>query len=105
MMRKFFVEVCVHTPETVVINRQDAQNWPDSVQAAREMVLAMFHDDPMADRLFHNGIYSYVGVNDFGDRVVIRPVCEADGEDMQVVPCALKEKCTDLKVYPKCREH
>lgn len=103
-MRKFFVEVCVHTPEAVVINRQDTRDWADSVQSARETVMTMFHDDPMADRVFHNGIYSYVGVNDFGDRVIVKPVCETEEEEMMVVHCPLQEECTDLKIYPQCRK-
>lgn len=73
--RQFFVEVSTETPDATVINRIPAKDWGECVQTARDLTINMFYEDPMAQRVFHNGRYSYEGRNDLGDTITIVPTC------------------------------
>jgi hypothetical protein len=84
-MRKFYVEVRVHKPDSVVVKYEPTRDWIHSLQVARDMAVAMFYDDPMTQRVFHNGRFTYANRNDLGDVVTIRPVVECMGDEARTV--------------------
>lgn len=85
--RQFFVEVSTETPETTVVNRIPAKDWAECVQVARELTTNMFYDDPMAERVFHNGLYKFEGENDLGHMVKIIPTCLMGEEKFVDLAC------------------